>query len=154
MAILRLTAEITANYSRNTAILPRDIPGLISGIYRSLETAAAAPAEPVRERRKPAVSIKASVQHSYLVSLFDGRKLKMLKRHLRTKYGMSPEAYRAYWGLPADYPMVAPEYASRRSEYAKRTGLGITTRPKSVAVEATKARGRKAKGRAPSARRS
>ena len=87
-------------------------------------------AAPVGERPKPAAPINKSVQHEYIVCLEDGKKLKMLKRYLRSTYGMTPEDYRKRWGLPADYPMVAPAYAARRSEFAKKIGLGKGVRRK------------------------
>ena len=94
-------------------------------MFGTLESLASPKEEPVEEL-KPAVSIKRSVTDEYIVCLEDGKKLKMLKRHLRTVYGMTPEEYRAKWGLPADYPMVAPNYSRQRSAFAKKIGLGRT----------------------------
>ena len=125
--ILGLTAQIvSAHLSKNQAGMDA-LPSLIQSVYRSLSTAgevepAAAPAQ------APAVPIKKSVFPDYIVCLEDGKKLKMLKRHLKTAYNMTPEAYRERWGLSADYPMVAPNYARQRSRLAKEIGLGTRAR--------------------------
>jgi predicted transcriptional regulator len=123
--LLALTAQIvSAHLSHNTvasgdvASLIRDVHGTLAG----LASGAAAPA-PV-EKPQPAVPVKKSIHPDYLVCLEDGKKLKMLKRHLKSAFNLSPEQYRERWGLPADYPMVAPNYAERRSELAKKIGLG------------------------------
>ena len=120
----RLAAEIVAAYVRANSVSAAQLPDVIRSVVDALTNlngqAEAAKAEP----QKPAVSIRKSVTPDYLVCLEDGRKLKMLKRHLRTTYDMSPQDYREKWGLPADYPMVAPNYAARRSEFAKQIGLG------------------------------
>ncbi|MAL80067.1 MAG: transcriptional regulator [Sneathiella sp.] len=122
--LLRMTADITAAYVSNNQIENSEIVDVIKAVYSSLaslETEAVTdqPSEP-----KPAVPIKRSVQNDYLVCLEDGKQLKMLKRYLRSNYDMTPEEYRAKWNLPPDYPMVAPAYAKRRSQFAKEFGLG------------------------------
>jgi predicted transcriptional regulator len=104
-----------------------DLPQLINQVYSSLANIGTAPAVPAA-RPQPAVSVKKSVQPDYIVCLEDGKKLKMLKRHLKTAYNMTPEAYRERWGLPSDYPMVAPNYAKQRSQLAKEIGLGTRAR--------------------------
>jgi predicted transcriptional regulator len=122
--IVELTAEIASAFVSNNRIAPNELPLLIQSIYGALSTSdvAPAPAEPVR--RDPAVSIKKSITDDYLICLEDGRRFKSLKRHLRTKYNLSPEDYRAKWDLPKTYPMVAPAYAAARSNLAKEMGLG------------------------------
>jgi predicted transcriptional regulator len=104
-----------------------DLPQLINQVYNSLANIGAAPTVP-STRPQPAVSVKKSVQPDYIICLEDGKKLKMLKRHLKTAYNMSPEAYRERWSLPSDYPMVAPNYATQRSRLAKEIGLGTRAR--------------------------
>ncbi len=124
--LLRMTAEVVAAYVRNNPLPATELSSIILTVHGSLaalDSGGASTAEPQR----PAVSIRRSVQPDHIVCLEDGKKLKMLKRHLRTTYGMSPEEYRAKWGLPADYPMVAPNYAKQRSEFAKEIGLGRTS---------------------------
>src|SRR5580692_10676624 len=122
--IIEMTADIVSDYVGNNSVSANDLPSLIQSIHRALsgvtngvEAVEAAPKE-------PAVPVKRSITPDYLVCLEDGRKFKSLKRHLRTKYNMSPEDYRAKWGLPKDYPMVAPSYAKARSDLAKQMGLG------------------------------
>lgn len=116
------TTAIVASYVANNTVAPKDLPELIDSVYKALGSAGSAPAEaPAQE---PAVPVKKSITPDYLVCLEDGKKVKMLKRHLRTSYGLSPDDYRKKWGLPADYPMAAPNYAAQRSEMAKRIGLG------------------------------
>jgi predicted transcriptional regulator len=121
--LLALTTEIVAAHVSNNTVAVADLPTLINQVYQSLSTIGSGPA-PVAERPQPAVSIKKSIHPDYIVCLEDGKKLKMLKRHLRSTYGLTPDAYRAKWGLPADYPMVAPNYAQQRSAFAKQIGLG------------------------------
>ena len=122
--IRRWAADIVAAYvSSNTLPAPL-LPELINSVIRAIETVEEQAATPKAEPLKPPISIRKSVTPEYIICLEDGRKLKMLKRHLRTTYNMSPADYRAKWGLPAEYPMVAPNYAARRSEYAKKLGLG------------------------------
>ena len=122
--ILGLTAQIVSAHVSKNRLETEALPSLIQSVYRSLSTAgqveaASAPA------LTPAVPIKKSVLPDYIVCLEDGKKLKMLKRHLQTGYGLTPDAYRAKWGLPRDYPMVAPSYAATRSGLAKKIGLGL-----------------------------
>ena len=112
--LLTLTTEIVAAHVSNNTVAVNDLPQLINQIYSSLANIGAAPAAPAA-RPQPAVSVKKSVQPDYIVCLEDGKKLKMLKRHLKTAYNMTPESYRERWGLSSDYPMVAPNYARQRS---------------------------------------
>ena len=122
-AILRRVTEIVTAYLSKNTLPPEDVPALIRSVHATLGGIAGA--EPVlREAREPAVSIKKSVKPDYIVCLEDGKKLKMLKRYLRARYNMSPDEYRTKWGLPGDYPMTAPNYAAKRSEFAKKFGLG------------------------------
>ena len=121
--LLALTSEIVSSHVSNNAVNQNDLTTMIQTVFSTLEGLAAPQEEPVEEL-KPAVSIKRSVSDEYIVCLEDGKKLKMLKRHLKTAYDMTPEDYRAKWGLPADYPMVAPAYARKRQELAKKIGLG------------------------------
>ena len=123
--LLELTTEIVAAHVANNEISAGDLPGLIEQVYGALARIASGnmPAA-VAERPEPAVSIKKSIAPDYIVCLEDGKKLKMLKRHLKTSYDMTPEQYRERWGLAADYPMVAPNYAKKRSQLAKKIGLG------------------------------
>jgi len=116
---LELVSKLVSAYVSNNSLPPSEIPHLIKTVHEALKSPGQAVAKP-----EPAVSIKQSVKPEYIVCLDDGKKLKMLKRHLRTAYNMSPDEYRQKWGLPSDYPMVAPEYAARRSELAKKIGLG------------------------------
>jgi len=125
--LLALTTEIVAAHVSNNTVALSDLPQLINQVYSSLANIGTAPAA-VPPRPQPAVSIKKSVQPDYIVCLEDGKKLKMLKRHLKTAYNMSPESYRERWGLPSDYPMVAPNYARQRSRLAKEIGLGTRAR--------------------------
>ena len=125
--LLALTTEIVAAHVSNNTVALGDLPQLINHIYNSLANIGSAPAAPAA-RPQPAVSIKRSVQPDYIVCLEDGKKLKMLKRHLKTAYNMSPEAYRERWKLSSDYPMVAPNYAQQRSRLAKQIGLGTRAR--------------------------
>jgi predicted transcriptional regulator len=138
--MVALTSRITAAYLRGNALPVADIAGVIAIVFSSL-LQLGQPAPPPEETRKPAVPIRRSVTAEYIVCLEDGRKLKMLKRYLRTTYGMTPDQYRARWNLPADYPMVAPAYAERRSEFARASGLG-RRRPEPAPVPAPKKRGR------------
>ncbi|WP_119165494.1 MucR family transcriptional regulator [Algihabitans albus] len=120
--VLRMTAAVVSAYVRNNSLPTADVTGLIGSVHRALAELNASAIEP--EAPTPVVPINKSIQPDHLICLEDGRKLKMLKRHLRTTYGMTPEDYRAKWGLPADYPMVAPSYAKQRSAFAKQIGLG------------------------------
>ncbi len=122
--LLRMTAEVVASYVRNNPLPRSGLTSIIETVHGSLAALdGGGKAEPPR----PAVSIRRSIRPNYLVCLEDGKKLKMLKRHLRTAFAMTPEEYRAKWGLPPDYPMVAPNYAKQRSEFAKKIGLGRKT---------------------------
>ena len=122
--LLTLTADIAAAYVSNNTVQAADVPSVIQTIYRALAGVGSAAAAPAPEPQKPAVPIKKSITPDFLISLEDGKKYKSLKRHLRTQYNMSPEDYRAKWGLAKDYPMVAPNYAASRSALAKSMGLG------------------------------
>lgn len=123
--LITLTSDIVAAHVSNNNVNVDDVPALIHNIYGALAAlgqAAEAPAPPP----EPAVSIRASVKPDYIICLEDGKKMKMLKRHLMTQYNLTPDEYRARWNLPADYPMVAPNYAEKRRELAKKIGLGRT----------------------------
>ncbi|MBK1625232.1 MULTISPECIES: MucR family transcriptional regulator [Hyphomicrobiales] len=122
--LIELTADIVSAYVSNNTIAAGDISGLIGNIYQALQTTADGGAEPEPEPQKPAVPVRRSINPDYIICLEDGKKFKSLKRHLRTHYDLSPEEYREKWGLPADYPMVAPNYAKARSQLAKQMGLG------------------------------
>ncbi|MGF1640038.1 MAG: MucR family transcriptional regulator [Rhodospirillales bacterium] len=122
--LLDLTTEIVAAFVAKNNITVDQLSGLIRGVHRSLARVGSVDSEPLPERPKPAVPIRKSLQSDHIVCLEDGRKFKMLKRHLKTVYDLTPDEYRQKWGLPADYPMVAPEYAQRRSKLAKKIGLG------------------------------
>lgn len=122
--ILRMAVDVVAAYLSNNQLPAGQIPEVINTVFRSLSSLDGTSAEVVQEPMKPAVPIRRSVTPDYLVCLEDGKKLKMLKRHLRTTYNMTPEEYRAKWNLPPDYPMVAPNYAKQRSDFAKQIGLG------------------------------
>ncbi|MBV8779579.1 MAG: MucR family transcriptional regulator [Alphaproteobacteria bacterium] len=126
--LLALTTEIVAAHVSNNTVAVGDLAQLINQVYQSLANIGTAPPPAPAARPQPAVSIKKSIQPDYLVCLEDGKKLKMLKRHLKTAYNMTPEAYRERWGLSADYPMVAPNYANQRSRLAKEIGLGTRAR--------------------------
>ena len=121
--LLRLSADIVAAYVGQNNVGVSAVPDLIGQVHRTLSQLGREPAAPA-ERQKPAVPISKSVQHDAIVCLEDGKRLKMLKRYLRSRYDMSPEEYRRKWGLAPDYPMVAPAYAERRSDFAKKIGLG------------------------------
>ncbi|GAB3437318.1 Ros/MucR family transcriptional regulator [Insolitispirillum peregrinum] len=121
---LRLAAKVVAAYVGQNTLPAQQIPDLIQSVYQAFQMVSAPEPEPVIEALKPAVPVKKSITPEYIICLEDGKKLKMLKRHLRTNYGMTPEEYRAKWNLPADYPMVAPNYAEQRSQFAKQIGLG------------------------------
>jgi predicted transcriptional regulator len=119
-----LTADIVSAYLSHNRVPATDIPGLINQVHAALTRVSGPGADAPREALKPAVSVKKSITPEYLVCLEDGKKFKSLKRHLRTQYNMTPEQYREKWSLPADYPMVAPNYAAARSQLAKQMGLG------------------------------
>ena len=121
--VLRMAVDIVAAYVANNTVPAGQVPEVINTVYNSLTTldgGTGASAEPA----KPAVSVRRSITPEYIICLEDGKKLKMLKRHLRAAYDMSPEEYRVKWGLASDYPMVAPNYAAQRSAFAKKIGLG------------------------------
>ncbi len=122
--VLRLTGDIVAAYVGNNPIPVADVPAMIKSVHATLGGLAGPAPGDTAPAHKPMVPVKRSITDEYLVCLEDGKKLKMLKRYLRTTYGMTPEEYRAKWGLPVDYPMVAPNYAAQRSEFAKKIGLG------------------------------
>ena len=126
--LLGLTSEIVSAHVANNSVSVSDLPQLIKQVHASLVGVSAGGADRPAERPQPAVSIKKSVTPDFIVCLEDGKKLKMLKRHLKTAYGMTPSQYRERWGLPADYPMVAPNYAAQRSLLAKKIGLGTKSR--------------------------
>jgi predicted transcriptional regulator len=121
--ILRMTTELVAAFVRNNTVATSDLPSVIGAVHKTLANLDGE-RESETEPQKPAVPVRRSVTPDYIVCLEDGRKLKMLKRHLRTTYDMTPDQYRAKWHLAPDYPMVAPSYAKRRSEFAKKIGLG------------------------------
>ena len=122
--LLEMTADIVSAYVGNNSVSADALPTLIASIHAALSGVSAGPVEPEPEPKEPAVPIRKSINPDFLICLEDGRKFKSLKRHLRTKYNMSPEEYRGKWGLPKDYPMVAPNYAKARSDLAKQMGLG------------------------------
>ncbi|MEJ8404833.1 MucR family transcriptional regulator [Brevundimonas vesicularis] len=122
--LLEMTADIVSAYVGNNSVSAEALPALIANIHAALSGVSNGPIEAEPEPKEPAVPIRKSIAPDFLICLEDGRKFKSLKRHLRTKYDMSPEEYRTKWGLPKDYPMVAPNYAKARSELAKSMGLG------------------------------
>jgi predicted transcriptional regulator len=121
--LVELTADITSAYVSNNSVTPNDLPMLLRVVFDALTGVDTSPEQPV-EPQIPAVTIKKSITDDYLVCLEDGRRFKSMKRHLRTKYNLSPEDYRARWGLAKTYPMVAPAYSAARSNLAKQMGLG------------------------------
>ena len=123
--LITLTSDIVAAHVSNNSVAVSDLPVLIQNVHAAL-AGLDAPADTPEVKQEPAVSVRASVKPDYIVCLEDGKKLKMLKRHLMTHYQMTPEDYRAKWNLPADYPMVAPNYAEQRRSLAKKIGLGTS----------------------------
>lgn len=123
-SLVELTADIVSAYVSNNTVVASDLPALIGEIHDALGRASALGPGGSGEELKPAIAVKKSVTADYIVCLEDGKKFKSLKRHLRTHYNLSPEEYREKWGLPHDYPMVAPNYAAARSALAKKMGLG------------------------------
>lgn len=121
--LLSLTTEVVASYVSNNTVSAEEIPAVIEGVYKTLANIGTQNFTSA-DRPQPAVPINRSITPDFLICLEDGKKLKMLKRHLKTAYKMTPEQYRERWGLPADYPMVAPNYAQQRSKLAKDIGLG------------------------------
>ena len=126
-SLLRMTAEVVSAYVANNLLPPAQLPEVIRLVFGSLDALNGGGGHAKQEPLKPAVPIKRSIASDYIICLEDGKKLKMLKRHLRTTYNMTPDDYRAKWGLPPDYPMVAPNYAAQRSAFAKKIGLGRGT---------------------------
>ncbi len=124
--LLELTTEIVSAHAGNNTVAPSDLPQLIQDVFKTLADVGSQEMAP--EKPRPAVSAKKSIFPDYIVCLEDGKKLKMLKRHLKTAYNLSPDEYRKRWGLPADYPLVAPNYAKHRSALAKKIGLGTKPR--------------------------
>ena len=122
--LLEMTTEIVSAYVGNNTVTSADLSSLIVNVHKALANVTVAPEVVDAAPKEPAVPVKKSITPDFLICLEDGRKFKSLKRHLRTKYNMSPEDYRAKWGLPKDYPMVAPNYARARSDLAKQMGLG------------------------------
>ena len=129
--LIDLAADIVSAYVSNNSVAVSDLPALIADVHRALNNTRSGMNEPAPEPLKPAVNPKKSVFPDYIVCLEDGKKFKSLKRHLRTHYDLSPEEYRDKWGLAADYPMVAPNYAAARSALAKKMGLGQQRRRRS-----------------------
>ena len=125
--LLRMTAEVVAAYVSNNSLPTGQLAEVISAVYLSLKALEGRGGEAKSETLKPAVPVRKSITPDYLICLEDGKKLKMLKRHLRSTYNMTPDEYRQKWSLPADYPMVAPNYAQQRSAFAKKIGLGRGT---------------------------
>src|SRR5690349_21950005 len=125
---IELAADIVSAFVSNNSVPAADLPALIGSVHDALNRVASGSTEQPKEELRPAVSIKKSVQPDYIVCLDDGKRFKSLKRHLRTVYNLTPDQYRAKWGLPASYPMVAPNYAASRSELAKQMGLGARRR--------------------------
>jgi len=121
-ALIEMTADVVSAYVGNNVVPSSELPSLIHSVHKTLHEIEAGQSEP--EPIEPAVPVKKSITPDYIICLEDGKKFKSLKRHLRTKYDMSPEEYRDKWGLAPDYPMVAPNYAKQRSELAKKMGLG------------------------------
>ncbi|HEY5238861.1 MAG TPA: MucR family transcriptional regulator [Rhizomicrobium sp.] len=128
--ILKLASEIVSAYVSNNPVSVGELPSMIKSVHFTLGGLGSTPYAEAPHSLKPAVPIKKSVTPDYVICLEDGKKLKMLKRYLRSRYGLSPEEYRSKWGLPPDYPMVAPNYAQRRSDFAKKIGLGKTSSSK------------------------
>ncbi len=129
--LLALTADIVSSHFANNTVAPGEVPGVIESVYATLARLGT-PAEAPAPKQEPAVPVRSSIKPDYIVCLEDGKKLKMLKRHLMTRYGMTPDDYRTKWGLAADYPMVAPNYAEQRRTLAKSIGLGTkrTSKPR------------------------
>lgn len=143
--LIGLVADIVSAFVAHNSVPTADLPGLIASTHAALMNLGQAPAPVAEEKVAPVVSIKKSITPDYLICLEDGKKFKTLKRHLRTAYNMTPEQYRAKWGLPADYPMVAPNYAEERSNLAKSIGLGNNLRkappaPAPVAAKRSRAK--------------
>ncbi|WP_445326647.1 MucR family transcriptional regulator [Sphingobium sp. AN641] len=142
--LVTLTADIVAAHVSNNSVSVSDVASLISNVHAALSGLGTA-ASPEAPKQEPAVSVRSSIKPDYIVCLEDGKKLKMLKRHLMTHYQMTPADYRAKWGLPADYPMTAPNYAAQRKELAVKIGLGRKAQTTTPAAKAPAKRGRKPK---------
>jgi len=128
--ILKLASDIVAAYVSNNPVPVSELPGMIRSVHATLGGLSGVEGLDVLTSQKPAVPVKKSITPDYLICLEDGKKLKMLKRYLRSRFKLTPDQYRAKWGLPADYPMVAANYAAKRSEFAKKIGLGRTSTSK------------------------
>ena len=139
---LRLASDIVAAYLSNNAVDSDKIPEIVRSVYGALDSVANADGGLPATKQKPAVTVRKSITPDYLICLEDGKKLKMLKRYLRSQYDMTPEDYRKKWDLPADYPMVAPNYAQKRSQFAKQIGLGRSKAAASRKTTAKRATGR------------
>jgi predicted transcriptional regulator len=126
--LVEIAAESVSAYVSANPVAAQDIPGLIRTVHAALKEVSGGVAVAAESNQEPAVAVKKSVTPDYIICLEDGKKFKSLKRHLRTRYGMTPDEYRTKWGLPHDYPMVAPNYAKERSNLAKRMGLGHARR--------------------------
>lgn len=126
--LLALTTNIVASHVANNLVAVGELPQLIQQVYSALATVGYASAAAPAPRPQPVVPVKKSITPDYIICLEDGKKLKMLKRHLKTRYNITPDEYRERWGLPSDYPMVAPNYAAQRSDLAKKIGLGTKRR--------------------------
>jgi predicted transcriptional regulator len=133
--LLRMTADVVAAYVSNNTLPTAQLAEVINAVYQSLKGLEGPVAEAASEPAKPAVPVRKSLTPDYLICLEDGKKLKMLKRHLRSTYNMTPDEYRARWGLAPDYPMVAPNYAEQRSAFAKKIGLGRGTGRQAAAAK-------------------
>jgi predicted transcriptional regulator len=147
---IELSADIVSAYVSNNSVPAADLPSLLQSVYAALKKTAQGQQEEPKAELVPAVSVRKSITPDAIICLEDGKSFKSLKRHLRTTYGMTPEQYRAKWNLPADYPMVAPNYAKARSELAKTMGLGQQRKKGSAKVgaaseEATPPKGRRTK---------
>lgn len=129
--LLALTTDVVSSHVSNNGVPVSELPQLIRQVYATL-AALGKEADPIADRPEPAVPIRKSITPEFIVCLEDGKKLKMLKRHLKTAYDMTPEQYRERWGLPSTYPMVAPRYAEQRRELAKKIGLGTSRRRQSA----------------------
>lgn len=143
-ALIELTADVVAAYVSNNPVPVGELPNLIADVHAALSRVGGAAEPPPAEKQKPAVNPKRSVHDDYIICLEDGKKFKSLKRHLMSHHGMTPQQYREKWGLPADYPMVAPAYSAQRSDLARKVGLGKREDEAEPAPEAPK-RGRKKK---------
>ena len=136
---LNLTTDIVSAFVSNNSVPAEQLQDLLQSTYATLQSLGGT-TEPEQTNQKPAVPVKKSITDDYIICLEDGKKLKMLKRYLRTQYDMSPDDYRRKWNLPADYPMVAPNYAKRRSEFAKKIGLGTAGGRKATTKRTTRKR--------------